>query len=299
MADLIKKIPNPEEIIDLWVSFCQEAFLQSVDPLGSVELTDVQVNENGPSAYLKPHSLFLYIERKGRGGYVIANADEDFGADKALQTAGQGATSLFPVFLEELNRAAQTAFGVLLQCTDIAEDKAREALGKEEGLGYFLALAAVTAAAKNYSVEFYFSPDLCFMLEEESKPPAKTAEAAKAAPAPPPPAPPAAVSAAPPVAPRDFSNGQQPGYAKNIDRIMDIDLGLTVSFGRTRMLLKEVMQLGTGSIIELDRTADDPVDVWVNNKKVARGEVVIVGGNYGVRITEVEDVKERINTLGS
>ena len=80
---------------------------------------------------------------------------------------------------------------------------------------------------------------------------------------------------------------------------MDIDLGLTVSFGRTKMLLKDVMQLGTGSIIELDRTADDPVDVWVNNKKVARGEVVIVGGNYGVRITEVEDVKERINTLGS
>ena len=78
---------------------------------------------------------------------------------------------------------------------------------------------------------------------------------------------------------------------------MDIDLPLTVSFGRTRMLLKDVMKLGTGSIIELERTADDPVDLWVNDKRVARGEVVIVGGNYGVRITEVEELSERINTL--
>jgi flagellar motor switch protein FliN len=297
MADLIKKIPNPEEIIDLWVGFCNEAFLQSVDPLGSVELTDVQVNEDGPSAYLKTNSRFLYIERKGRGGYVVANADDNFGADRALQTAGQETTNLFPVFLEELNRITRASFGALLQCTDASEEQARTALKKEEGLGYYLALAAVTSTANTYTIEYYFSPDLCFMLEEESKPPAKTAEAPKATSAPPSSASTSA-SMPPPVLSRDLSSGP-PGYAKNIDRIMDIDLGLTVSFGRTRMLLKEVMQLGTGSIIELDRTADDPVDVWVNNKKVAKGEVVIVGGNYGVRITEVEDVKERINTLGN
>jgi flagellar motor switch protein FliN/FliY len=83
----------------------------------------------------------------------------------------------------------------------------------------------------------------------------------------------------------------------NIDLIMDIELGITVSFGNARMLLKDVMQLGTGSIVELDRMADEQVDLWVNNKRVARGEIVLVGGNYGVRICEVDALVERINTL--
>lgn len=91
--------------------------------------------------------------------------------------------------------------------------------------------------------------------------------------------------------------GEEAGLEIKIDRILDVELGITVSFGQARMLLKDVMQLGAGSIIELDRQADDPVDLWVNNKRVARGEVVIVGGNYGVRITAVEPVAERIHSL--
>ena len=84
----------------------------------------------------------------------------------------------------------------------------------------------------------------------------------------------------------------------NIDRILDVELGLTVRFGHTRMLLRDVVQLGAGSIVELDRRADDPVELWVNNKRVACGEVVIVGGNYGVRISQVEPVAERLHSLG-
>lgn len=85
---------------------------------------------------------------------------------------------------------------------------------------------------------------------------------------------------------------------KNIERILDVELAITVSFGQARMLLKDVMQLRAGSIVELDRLADDPVELWVNNKRVAQGEVVIVEGNYGIRISEVEPVADRIHSLG-
>jgi flagellar motor switch protein FliN len=289
MVDIIKKIPNPEEIIDLWVTLCKQAFIQSVDAKGVVELADVQVNETGPANYVKPGCSFLRIERNGQGGFVVASSEPGFSSDQVLQTAGKEAGTLFPLFLEEVNRVAQKAFGPYMQCSQAPADSARASILQEDGLGYFLALMASTSNKANYTVEFYFSPDLCLMLEEGSKVPAAKPPAAKPA------APPAA--SAPATKEDPFAAAPKPNYSKNIDRIMDIDLPLTVSFGRTRMLLKDVMKLGTGSIIELDRTADDPVDLWVNDKKVARGEVVIIGGNYGVRITEVENVAERINTL--
>ncbi len=289
MVDTIKKIPNPEEIIDLWVTICKQAFNQAVDAKGAVELADVQVNETGPAEYVKPGCIFLRIDKGGQGGFVVAGTEPGFASDQILQTAGKEAGSLFPLFMEEIVRVCQNAFGPFMQCTQAPADSARGAVLKEEGLGYYLVLAATTSNKSNYNVEFYFSPDLCLMLEENSKPPAVKPAAPPKPPAPPPPPPPPREDAR--------SAAARGGYSKNIERIMDIDLPLTVSFGRTRMLLKDVMKLGTGSIIELDRTADDPVDLWVNDKKVARGEVVIVGGNYGVRITEIENVAERINTL--
>jgi len=290
MVDTIRKVPNPEEIIDLWVNICSQAFGQSVDPTGTVELADVQVNETGPANYVKPGCSFLRIERNGQGGYVVVYSEPGFASTQALQTARKEADTLFPIFVEEIARVAQKAFGTLMLCSHVPADQARTAVMQEEGLGYFLVLAAATSGRTTYNVDFYFSPDLCIMLEESSKQPAAKPQEIK------PPAPPASPSPSPPKG-EPPASATKPGYSKNIDRIMDIDLPLTVSFGRTRMLLKDVMKLGTGSIIELDRAADDPVDLWVNDKRVARGEVVIVGGNYGVRITEVEELSERINTL--
>lgn len=85
----------------------------------------------------------------------------------------------------------------------------------------------------------------------------------------------------------------------NLDLIMDIDLPVSVRFGQTEMSLENVLKLGNGSIIELDRTADEPVDLLVNNKLLARGEVVVAEGHYAIRITEVESPAERIRSLGS
>ncbi len=84
----------------------------------------------------------------------------------------------------------------------------------------------------------------------------------------------------------------------NIDLLLDVELPVMVSFGTTEIPLKDVLKLGIGSIIELDKSVNDPVTITVNQKPIARGEVVMVDGNYGVRILEVESTAERIRSLG-
>jgi flagellar motor switch protein FliN len=79
-----------------------------------------------------------------------------------------------------------------------------------------------------------------------------------------------------------------------LDLLMDVELPVSVSFGRTRVRTQEILKLITGSIIELDRTIAEPVEIIVNNCVVARGEVVVVDGNHGVRINEVMSRTERL-----
>ena len=78
---------------------------------------------------------------------------------------------------------------------------------------------------------------------------------------------------------------------KNIDLLMDVALDVVIELGRAVLPLKEVLNLGPGSVIELDKLAGDPVDILVNNKLVARGEVVVIEENFGVRITEIIDTQ--------
>jgi flagellar motor switch protein FliN/FliY len=90
----------------------------------------------------------------------------------------------------------------------------------------------------------------------------------------------------------------KPTAGWNIDLLLDVELPITVSFGETEMQLKDILKLGVGSVIELDKSVNDPVTVIVNQKPIAKGEVVMVEGNYGVRILEVESAAERIRSLG-
>ncbi len=85
--------------------------------------------------------------------------------------------------------------------------------------------------------------------------------------------------------------------SRTLDVIMDIDLPLVVRFGRTELPLKTLTALGPGSVIDLGRAPDDPVDVLISNRIVARGEVVIVAGNYGVRVHDVVSPAERARSL--
>ena len=83
-----------------------------------------------------------------------------------------------------------------------------------------------------------------------------------------------------------------------IDLIMDIPLEVTVELGRIRMLIKDVLDLASGSIVELDRVAGEPVDLLVNGRLVAKGEVVVIEDNFGIRITEIVSPAERVVGLG-
>ena len=79
--------------------------------------------------------------------------------------------------------------------------------------------------------------------------------------------------------------------------LLDVDLDLSVSFGTTEMPLQDVLKLASGSIVELNRSVNEPVDVLVNNCVVARRDVVVIDGNYGIRITEIVSRKERIQSI--
>lgn len=83
----------------------------------------------------------------------------------------------------------------------------------------------------------------------------------------------------------------------NIDLILDVPLEISVVLGRTKKSIKEVLNLGTGSLIELDKLAEEPVEILVNGKKVAYGEVVVVDENFGIRIVNIVSSEERVRSL--
>ncbi len=85
----------------------------------------------------------------------------------------------------------------------------------------------------------------------------------------------------------DLDNGDTPRGNAGVDFLMDVGLSIGVELGRTEMLVRDVLKLSPGSVIELRRMATDPVEVFVNNRVVARGEVVVVDDKFGVRITEI------------
>lgn len=91
--------------------------------------------------------------------------------------------------------------------------------------------------------------------------------------------------------------GTPAGATSNIELLLDVPLTLTVELGRTRMLIKEILELTAGSIIELDKIAGESIDVLINNKLVAKGEVVVIDENFGIRITNIISPHERLQSL--
>ena len=84
---------------------------------------------------------------------------------------------------------------------------------------------------------------------------------------------------------------------QNLDFILDIPLKVTVELGRTSIIIKDLLQLGQGSVLELDKLAGEPLEILVNGKLVAKGEVVVVNEKFGIRLTDIISPIERIETL--
>ncbi|MET0288044.1 MAG: flagellar motor switch protein FliN [Pseudoxanthomonas sp.] len=94
-----------------------------------------------------------------------------------------------------------------------------------------------------------------------------------------------------------YADGPQSGNDLNLDMILDVPVALTLEVGRTRMPIRNLLQLSQGSVIELERGAGDPLDVYVNGTLVAHGEVVVINDRFGVRLTDVVSPAERVRRL--
>lgn len=93
------------------------------------------------------------------------------------------------------------------------------------------------------------------------------------------------------------SGGKNDALSKDMDFLLDIPLEISVELGRTKMLINELLHLGQGSVIELSKLAGETLEIFANQKLVARGEVVVVNEKYGIRLSEIISPSERIKRL--
>jgi len=127
-----------------------------------------------------------------------------------------------------------------------------------------------------------------------------TQAARRVAGSPPPPPQPPLAPAAPAARPVEFEPlepRRTSSSDRNLDLLLDVPLQVTVELGRTRMRIRDVLSLGIGAVIELERAAGEPVDLYVNDRLFARGEVVVIEENFGVRVTEILSPEQRLRTL--
>ena len=92
-------------------------------------------------------------------------------------------------------------------------------------------------------------------------------------------------------------NNASPMEKYDLDLILDIHLDVSVELGRVKILVNDLLQLGQGSIIELNKSVGEPLEIYINNKLIARGEVVVVDESFGIRVTDIISPLERVKSL--
>jgi flagellar motor switch protein FliN len=200
------------------------------------------------------------------GKRILTSAGiEDSSADDAKSTYQE-------VLNQSLSGVAQ-ALALRLRKDVVCGPGSREAPGESTIPAFSVALSF---AAIEVRIELAFSPGLISILNQPTKPSYRPA------------------IAAPQSSP---TTAAEPHSGKSIDLLLDVELPVSISFGRAQLLLKDVIKLTTGSIVELNRTVSEPVDVIVNNCVIARGQVVVVEGNFGIRIEHVISRQERLRTF--
>ncbi|MBU1097656.1 MAG: flagellar motor switch protein FliN [Ignavibacteriae bacterium HGW-Ignavibacteriae-2] len=95
----------------------------------------------------------------------------------------------------------------------------------------------------------------------------------------------------------DESSNRGQGSLDKLEFLQDLHLNLYIELGRTRMKIKDILELERGYVIELDKLASEPVDIFVNNKKIAEGEVVVIDKHFGIRITNLDSSQELLSGL--
>jgi flagellar motor switch protein FliN/FliY len=95
----------------------------------------------------------------------------------------------------------------------------------------------------------------------------------------------------------ELQNNQAAGAGRSIDFLLDVPLTLSVELGRTRMVVNDLLQLGQGSVVELTKIVGEPLEVLVNEKLIARGEVVVLNDKFAIRLTDIISPKDRLDKL--
>lgn len=163
-------------------------------------------------------------------------------------------------------------------------DNGREAAAAPTAVEAISKLALTFEGMPAFELCFAWNQAMHKILEPEQAPP------------PPPPSSPASAKVASPGASKKAASPVVEN-SRTLDLLLEVELPVSVSFGRAHLPLKDVLKLNSGSIVELNRSISEPVDIIVNNCVIARGEVVVVEGNYGVRIKQIISKEERLRTL--
>ena len=96
---------------------------------------------------------------------------------------------------------------------------------------------------------------------------------------------------------QELSAGE-PDKSRGLQFLYDVPLQVSVEVGRCKILLKDLLEMGAGQVIELDKMADDPLDLYVNSRLIARGKAVMIGDKFGIKLTDVISTSDRIEKLG-
>jgi flagellar motor switch protein FliN len=95
----------------------------------------------------------------------------------------------------------------------------------------------------------------------------------------------------------ELNENKSSGPTRDLEFLLDIPLLVSVELGRTKMLINDLLQLGQGSVVELEKLAGEPLEIYVNSRLIARGEVVVVNEKFGVRLTDIVSPSERVRQL--
>lgn len=218
---------------------------------------------------------------------------------------------------EEFGPEQETAVaGIMDQTLERANEALSQALGRAVSAGN-AALSMVKSATPEFKLSLpsagermalvgyaYFANDQLQGTFYQAIPGSMIEQLAAARPAAAPPGAPAKPAAPPPgpaprVRPVSFEEleASPPVDTTNLELILDIGLSIRVELGRTQMKVRDILELGPGSVVELDKLAGEPVELIVNDKLFAKGEVVVIDENFGVRITDILSIRDRIESL--
>jgi len=296
VKDSLKQLLNQEIAVEYEIN--EETDLKQLFSGTDFPVVRLQFTTKGANQYQQwltlPTSFGLKLF-----SWMVQGEEEESLNEEHLKSLAEGAKQIFGQLQAALD-SDEATFVVDDLKLEIVESTEQAAADFPEATGM---RAAYTVSTGDESFPVYHYLWHVAIAEEESET-EQTAEGnAKQVEASPGDQPPSEISQeeAVGVHPADFesftTNGGGNGHPRNMDMLLDVGLKVLVELGKKTMLIKDILKLGKGSVVELDKAAGEPLEIFVNGRKLAEGEVVVVDDHFGVRITQLTGPMERIKSL--